>query len=86
LANQRVRKAFLGQGTGGPSNPLKNVNGFNSLPAPKSGSSIALQAPAYVIKTEVFGDRKWHSTVSSGGVACEVSTWRKRTLIAGDAS
>ena len=45
-----------------------------------------VQAPFQVIETEVFGGRNWRSIVSSGGVACEVSTWRKRTLVEGGAS
>jgi hypothetical protein len=86
LAKQRTRKAFLGQDTGAPPNPQKNINGFKSLPAPKSGSSIVLLAPRHVIEAEVFGGRQWRSVVSSGGVICEVSTWRRRTLVGRDAS
>ena len=86
LAKQRTRKAFLGQDTGAPPNPPQNVNGFKSLPAPKSGSSIALQAPRDVIEAEVFSGRQWRPVVSSGGVVCEVSTWRRRTLVGRDAS
>jgi hypothetical protein len=86
LAKQRTRKAFLGQDTGAPPNPLKNVNGFKSLPTPKSGSSIALQAPRKVLEAEVFGGRIWRPVVSSGGVVCEVGTLRKRALVEGGAS
>ena len=85
LAKQRTRKAFLGQDTGVPPNPLKNVNGFKSPPTPKSGSSIVLRAHRHVIEAEVFGGRAWRGIVSSSGVGCEVSTWRKRTLVGRDA-
>jgi hypothetical protein len=71
--------------TGAPANPLKNVNGFKSLPAPKIGSSIAFQAPRHVIEAEIFGGRRWRPAVSGGGAICEVSTWRKRTLVGRDA-
>jgi hypothetical protein len=70
----------LGQDTGAPPNPPKKINGFKSLPAPKSGSSIALRAPRRVIEAEVCGGRVWRQVISPGGVVCEVGTLRKRAL------
>jgi hypothetical protein len=81
----RSRKALLGGDTGAPRAPIEKANGFKSLPAPKSGSSIALKAPRKVLETEVFGGRTWRQVVSSGGVVCEVGTLRKRTLVDGGA-
>jgi hypothetical protein len=86
LARERSRKAFLGQDTGAPANPPKKINGFKSLSAPKSGSSIALKAPRHVVEAEVFGGRAWSPVISSGGVVCEVSTLRKRALRDGGAA
>jgi len=82
LARERTRKAFLGQDTGAPANPPKNANGFKSLPAPESVSSLLHNA----IETEIFGNRTGRQAVSSNGVACEVGTWRARTLQDGSAS
>jgi hypothetical protein len=84
LAKERSRKAFLGQDTGAPPNPPKKINGFKSLPVPKTGSSISPKVPRRVIEVEVFGGREWQQTTSSGGVACEVSTLRPRALRNGD--
>ena len=86
LARECCRKASLGQDTRAPTNPQKKINGFKSLPAPKSGSSIALRAPRRVIEAEIFDDRRWRHVVSSDGVVCEVGTLRKRTLVEGGAS
>jgi len=80
LARERCRKASLGQDTGAPTNPPKKINGFKSLQAPKSGSSIALRAPHHVIEAEVFGGRVWRQVVSPSGVVCEVGTLRPRAL------
>src|SRR5262245_57535812 len=44
-----------------------------------------VQAPSHVIEAEVFGGRAWRRIVSSDGVACEVGTLRKRTLVEGGA-
>jgi hypothetical protein len=82
LAKERCRKAFLGQDTSAP----KKINGFKFLPAPKSRSRIALQAPRQVIEAEVFGGRAWRPIISSGGVVCWVGTLRKRALRDGGAS
>src|SRR5262249_57203702 len=83
---KRSRKALLGGDTGAPPAPLKKANGFNTLPAPKSGSSIALQAPRHVIEAELFGGREWQPVISSGGVVCEVGTLRQRALRNGGAA
>jgi hypothetical protein len=85
-ARERSRKAFLGQATGAPTNPLKKANGFNVLPAWKSGSSIAPRVPREIIEIEVFGGRAWREVTSSDGVVCEASTLRPRTLRNGGAS
>ena len=44
------------------------------------------QVSRHVLEAEVFGGRVWKEVVSSDGVVCLVSTWRKRTLVAGGAS
>ena len=77
---QRSRKALLRGDTGAPRAPPKKANGFNVLSAPKSRSSIALQAPRHVIEAEIFGGRVWRSVVSSSGVVCEVGALRERAL------
>jgi hypothetical protein len=66
--------------TGAPTTPPEKANGFNLFGPPKSGSSIALQAPPRVIEAEVFGGRVWRQVVSPGGVVCEVGALRKRAL------
>jgi len=80
LARERSRKAFVGQDTGAPANPQKNINGFKSLPTSKTWSSITLQGPRKVLEAEIFGSRVWRGIVSPDGVACEVGTLRQRTL------
>jgi hypothetical protein len=83
---ERTRKAFLGQDTGAPPNPLKKANGFNVLRARENGSSIPQNLRRKVIETEIFGGREWRQVVSSDGVVCQVSTLRQRTLRNGGAS
>src|SRR5262249_24936948 len=80
LANQRVRKAFLGQDTGGPSNPPKNINGFNLFEPPENGSSIGPNGPRAAVEIEIWGGRSWRQVTSADGVICEVAVLRLRTL------
>jgi hypothetical protein len=42
----RVRKAFLGQGTGAPTTPVKKFSKINELEAAKTGSGTGIRAPA----------------------------------------
>jgi hypothetical protein len=86
LARERSRKAFLGQDTGAPANPLKKANGFKVLRAQKNGSSIPQNLRQKVIETEIFGGREWRPGVSSGGVAYEAGKLRPRTLRNGGGS
>lgn len=77
----RVRRAFLGTDTGAPTNPPKNGHEFNGLQGKKTRSSLRILAPPRVLAAEVWGSRHWQETVSSGGVAVEVSRVRSRSLV-----
>ena len=77
----RVRRAFLGRDTGAPTHPPKNGNEFKALWGAKSVSSPRILAPSRVLDAEIWGRRDWRETVSSGGVAVEVSRVRSRSLV-----
>jgi len=55
LAKQRTRKALLGQGTGAPPNPPKNISDSNAFQVPKSGSRVGPNVPRKVLEAVFFG-------------------------------
>jgi len=61
--------------------PHQNGNEFNGLWGAKLVSSPSILAPSRILDVEIWGSRNWRETVSSGGVAIEVSRVRPRSLV-----
>jgi hypothetical protein len=64
----------------GKRNAQKSAMKTNALQRAKQQSSIPILGPAAVLACELF-DRKWQPTVSSGGIAVEISRIRPRALV-----
>jgi hypothetical protein len=66
-----------------PTSPPKKERNFSPLQWAKTRSAARIIGPADVLAIEVLSGRTWQPAVSTDGVASEIASVRKRTLVSG---
>jgi|SRR5262245_23993199 len=75
-AAARFLRGPLG-GYGGERSDFKKSSEIKGVFAPQTRPSLlSKELREAIAEIEIFGGREWRPVVSSGGVACGVSTWR----------
>lgn len=69
--------AGAARGYGGERSDFKKSSEIKGVFAPQTRPSLlSKELREAIAEIEIFGGREWRPVVSSGGVACGVSTWR----------